>query len=436
MLYLELAVVILLILINGVLAMAELAVVSSRRARLQALVDREVMGSRRALALAADPGRFLSTVQIGITLVGVLSGAFSGATLGFRLAASLASLGIPPTLAEYLGFGVVVALITYASLIIGELVPKQIALRNPERVAVKVAPAMTVLARIGAPLVWLLDVSGDLVLRMLGYQSEAERSITEDEVKSLMAEAETAGVLEPGERAMISGVMRLGDRPVRAVMTPRREVDMIDLSRDPAEIRAAIVNSIHSRLPVHAGNPEEMLGVVQAKDLLDACLRGENPDVQGHVRPAPTVPDTVDALDVVATIKSSPVHMALIHDEYGHLEGVVTNADILEAIVGTSASDEGLPEEYAVQREDGSWLIAGSMPADEMAERLSIDLPPDRSYHTAAGFALAWLGHLPAVGEVFDAFGWQFEIVDLDGRRIDKILARRIGRRRAATAVR
>ena len=436
MLYLELAVVILLILINGVLAMAELAVVSSRRARLQALVDREVMGSRRALALAADPGRFLSTVQIGITLVGILSGAFSGATLGFRLAASLASLGIPPTLAEYLGFGVVVALITYASLIIGELVPKQIALRNPERVAVKVAPAMTVLARIGAPLVWLLDVSGDLVLRMLGYQSEAERSITEDEVKSLMAEAETAGVLEPGERAMISGVMRLGDRPVRAVMTPRREVDMIDLSRDPAEIRAAIVNSIHSRLPVHAGNPEEMLGVVQAKDLLDACLRGENPDVQGHVRPAPTVPDTVDALDVVATIKSSPVHMALIHDEYGHLEGVVTNADILEAIVGTSASDEGLPEEYAVQREDGSWLIAGSMPADEMAERLSIDLPPDRSYHTAAGFALAWLGHLPAVGEVFDAFGWQFEIVDLDGRRIDKILARRIGRRRAATAVR
>jgi putative hemolysin len=269
---------------------------------------------------------------------------------------------------------------------------------------------------------------------MLGYRSEAERSITEDEVKSLMAEAETAGVLEPGERAMISGVMRLGDRPVRAVMTPRREVDMIDLSRDPAEIRAAIVNSIHSRLPVHAGNPEEMLGVVQAKDLLDACLRGENPDVQGHLRPAPTVPDTVDALDVVATIKSSPVHMALIHDEYGHFEGVVTNADILEAIVGTSATDEGLPEEYAVQREDGSWLIAGSMPADEMAERLSIDLPTDRSYHTAAGFALAWLGHLPAVGEVFDAFGWKFEIVDLDGRRIDKILARRIGRRRAATA--
>ena len=429
MLYVEVAIVAALILLNGVLAMAELAVVSSRRARLQSLVDRDVVGSRRALALAADPGRFLSTVQIGITLVGVLSGAFSGATLGLRLGNWLASLGIPSVVAEYLGVGIVVALITYASLIIGELVPKQIALRDPERVAVKVAPAMTVLARIGSPLVWLLDVSGDLVLRALGYKSEAERRVTEDEVRSLMAEAETAGVLEPDERAMISGVMRLGDRPVRAVMTPRREVDMIDLSRDSADIRALIVNSIHSRLPVHNGEPEEMIGVVQAKDLLDACLRGDDPDVRKHVRSAVTIPDTADALDVVGMIKSSPVHMALIHDEYGHFEGVVTNADILEAIVGASTTDEGPAEPDAVQRDDGSWLLAGSMPADEMAERLAIDLPPDRSYHTAAGFALVWLGHLPAIGETFDAFGWRFEIVDLDGRRIDRILARRIGRR-------
>lgn len=433
MMYLELAVVVILILINGVLAMAELAVVSSRRARLQALVERDVVGSRRALALAADPGRFLSTVQIGITLVGVLSGAFSGATLGFRLGVWFSSLGIPATAAEYMGVGVVVAIITYASLIIGELVPKQVALRYPERVAVKVAPAMTVLARIGAPLVWLLDISGDLVLRALGYKSETERQVTEDEVRSLMAEAETAGVLEPGERAMISGVMRLGDRPVRAVMTPRRDVDMIDLSRDSAEIRALVINSIHSRLPVHAGGPEGMIGVVQAKDLLNACLRGEEPDVKKHVRPALTIPDTADALDVVGMIKSSPIHMALVHDEYGHFEGVVTNADVLEAIVGASVTDDGLAEPNTVQREDGSWLIAGSMPADEMAERLSIDLPPDGSYHTAAGFALIWLGHLPAVGESFEAFGWKFEIVDLDGRRIDKILASRIGRRRAAS---
>ena len=432
--YLELAIVVVLVLVNGTLAMAELAIVSSRRARLQALVDREVTGARRALALAADPGRFLSAVQIGITLVGVLSGAFSGATLGLRLGARLAALGVPAPVAEYAGVGVVVAVITYLSLIIGELVPKQIALRDPEGVAVKVAPAMTVLARIGSPLVSLLDVSGDLVLRILGYKPETERIVTEAEVHSLIAEAETAGVLEPGERAMIRGVMRLGDRPVRAVMTPRREVDMIDVTHDPAAIRALIIGSVHSRMPVHAGKPEEMIGVVQAKDLLDACLRGEDPEVQRHVRPAPTIPDTADALDVVGIIKSWPVHMALIHDEYGHFEGVVTNADILEAIVGASTTDEGAAEPAAVQRDDGSWLISGSMPVDEMMERLSIDLPPHRSYHTAAGFALNWLGHLPAVGESFDAFGWRFEIVDLDGHRIDKILARRIGSRRLAAA--
>ena len=225
MLYAELAIVVALILVNGVLALAELSIVSSRRARLQALVDRQVVGSRRALALAADPGKFLSTVQIGITLVGVLSGAFSGATLGARLAGWLAGLGMPANVADYTGVGIVVAVITYASLIAGELVPKQIALRDPEGIAVKVAPAMTLLARIGAPLVWLLDISGDGVLRVLGYKEEGERKVTEDEVRNLIAEAETAGIIEPGERAMISGVMRLGDRAVRAVMTARPDVD-------------------------------------------------------------------------------------------------------------------------------------------------------------------------------------------------------------------
>lgn len=241
MFYVELAVVLLLIIINGVLAMAELAVVSSRRARLKALVDREVVGSRRALALASDPGRFLSTVQIGITLVGVLSGAFSGATLGFRLATWLASVGLPAGLAEVAGVGVVVSVITYVSLIAGELVPKQIALRDPEAIAVRVAPAMTLLSRLASPLVWLLDNSGDLVLRLLGYRGEGERRITEEEVRTLIAEAETAGVLEPGERAMISGVMRLGDRPARGVMTPRREVDMLDLSRTRRNIESAFL---------------------------------------------------------------------------------------------------------------------------------------------------------------------------------------------------
>jgi putative hemolysin len=432
MLYLELGIVIILILINGALAMAELAIVSSRRARLQTLADRGVTGSRRALALAADPGRFLSTVQIGITLVGVLSGAFSGATLGQRLAMWVKTFGIPGAVGDAMGVGIVVLVITYMSLIIGELVPKQIALRDPEAIAVRVAPAMTFLARIASPLVWLLDNSGDLVLYLLGYRTEGERKVTEEEVRTLIAEAETAGVLEPGERAMISGVMRLGDRPVRAVMTPRRDVDMLDLAADPAEIRKRILATRHSRLPVHAGTPEEMLGIVQAKDLLDICLRGKTPDIRSHVREAPIIPDTADALDAVTLIKNSSVHMALVHDEYGHFEGVVTNADILEAIVGAARTDEGPPEPDATQREDGSWLIAGSMPADEMAECLSIDLPRSRDYHTAAGFVLSLLGQLPLVGESFETLGWRFEVIDLDGRRIDKILATRVVRRRGA----
>ena len=434
MLYVELAIVTVLILVNGLLALAELAIVSSRRARLKAMVDREVVGARRALALASDPGRFLSTVQIGITLVGVLSGAFSGATLGLRLAEWFAQLGLPTGVAEAVGVGLVVTVITYFSLVIGELVPKQIALRNPEKIAVRVAPAMTALARVASPIVSFLDISGRAVLRALGYQAQAEHRVTDEEIRTLMAEAETAGVIEPGERAMIAGVMRLGDRPVRAVMTPRREVDMVDLTDGPDDIRRTILESVHSRLPVHAGTPEEMLGVIQAKDLLDAYLRDEHPDVRSQVRPAANVPDTADALDVVDVIKGSPVHMALVHDEYGHFQGVVTNADILEAIVGDFRTDEGLVEPDAVQRDDGSWLIAGSMPVDEMADRLFIAVPQERSYHTAAGFMLNQLGHLPDIGESFDSQGWRFEVVDLDGRRIDKILARRIaaGRRRAA----
>ena len=434
MLYVELAIVTILILANGLLALAELAIVSSRRARLQAMVDREVVGARRALALASDPGRFLSTVQIGITLVGVLSGAFSGATLGLRLAEWFAQLGPPAGVAEAVGVGMVVTVITYFSLVIGELVPKQIALRNPEKIAVRVAPAMTAMARIASPVVWFLDISGRAVLRALGYQAQAEHRVTDEEIRTLMAEAETAGVIEPGERAMIAGVMRLGDRPVRAVMTPRREVDMIDLTDGPDDIRRTILDSVHSRLPVHAGTPDEMLGIIQAKGLLDAYLRGERPDIKSQVRPAANVPDTADALDVVDVIKGSPVHMALVHDEYGHFQGVVTNADILEAIVGDFRTDEGPAEPDAVQRDDGSWLIAGSMPVDEMADRLFVAVPQERGYHTAAGFMLNQLGHLPDVGESFDSQGWRFEVIDLDGHRIDKILARRIaaGRRRAA----
>jgi putative hemolysin len=285
---------------------------------------------------------------------------------------------------------------------------------------------MTFLARAASPLVSLLDISGRMVLRLLGQPARQEHRVSEDEIRTLMAEAETAGVIEPAEREMIASVMRLGDRPVRAVMTPRREVDMVDLSASADEIQRTIVESVHSRLPVYDREAEEILGVIQAKDLLNAYVRGETPDVRSHVRQAPTIPDTADALDVLDRIKGSPVHIALIMDEYGHFEGVVTNADILEAIVGAFRTDEGAAEPGAIRREDGTWLISGSMPADEMAERLGMHIPEARRYHTAAGYVLDRFGYLPAVGESFVEFGWRFEVVDLDGRRIDKILAAQV----------
>src|SRR5215213_6215275 len=267
MLSIELAIVGLLIIVNGLLSMSELAIVSSRPARLKTLVEQGVPGSRRALALASDPGRFLSTVQIGITLVGVLSGAFSGATLGLRLTNALLELGLSEGLAEAIGVGIVVTVITYASLIIGELVPKQIALRDPESIAVRVAPSMMLLAKVSLPLVWLLDRSGKALLWLVGHRGDPKDKVSEDEIRTLVVEAENAGVLEPGEKEMIAGVMRLGNLAVGAVMTPRHEVDQINLGDDPEMIRMAFARSGHSRLPVFVG--DETLGIVRAKDMLD-----------------------------------------------------------------------------------------------------------------------------------------------------------------------
>ena len=272
MLVVEICIIVVLIILNGLLAMSELAIVSSRPARLRRMVEMNVHGSRRALALASDPGKFLSTVQIGITLVGVLSGAFSGATIGLRLASWLTRFGMSAGVADAIGIGAVVAVITYASLIIGELVPKQIALHNPEAVAVRVAPAMTILAKATLPLVWVLNVSGKAVLWLLRQHERPGEKVTEEEIRTLIAEAEHAGVLESGEKEMIAGVMRLGDRPVRAVMTPRREVDMLNLSDSAKAIRAAIAKSPHSHLPVYETDPDQVLGVVQAKDLLHSYM--------------------------------------------------------------------------------------------------------------------------------------------------------------------
>jgi putative hemolysin len=428
MMSLELAIVVALIVVNGLLSMSELAIVSSRPARLSLLQQKNVRGARQAIALAADPGRFLSTVQIGITLVGVLSGAFSGATLGLRLTTWLADLGVPATLADIGGVALVVGAITYATLIIGELVPKQVALRNPEAVAVRVAPAMALLSKVSLPLVVLLDWSGKAVLRLLGQNTPQADTVSEEEIHSLIMEAETAGVLEPGEKEMIAGVMRLGDQPVGAVMTPRPEVDLIDLGAPWEQQRERLLASPHSRWPVIDGR-EDPVGVIQAKDVLGAYLGDTTPDLRALVRPAPVIPEAVDARDALITLRQATLHMALVYDEYGAFQGIVTSADILESIAGSFAGDDGAaPEPAVVQRDDGSYLIAGWMAAEAFADLLAVPLPEKRDFHTVAGLVLQLNGALPSVGDHFAYHGWKLEVIDLDGRRIDKILAVKLER--------
>ncbi|MCO6387624.1 hemolysin family protein [Aliihoeflea sp. 40Bstr573] len=426
MLTIEIAVVVVLICVNGVLAMSELAVVSSRPARLKAMADDHVTGARSAIGLASDPGRFLSTVQIGITLVGVLSGAFSGATLGQRLSVWLLEAGIPASVANPLGVGIVVALITYGSLIIGELVPKQIALKNPERVAVKVAPMMKLLSRIALPLVWLLDISGKAVLKLLGQDSEESQKVTDEEINALMAEAESSGVIETDERRMIAGVMRLADRSVRSIMTQRLDVDWIEINSAPDVVRRKLISSQHSHLPVAENGIDGMLGIVRSRDVLAHLLSGEEIDLRALIKEVPIVHDYTDALDVLATLRNADIPMVLVHDEYGNFEGLVTPTDILEAIAGVFRFDSPDEEPMLIARDDGSWLISGWMPADDMAEALGLKLPNRRSYETVAGFVLSHLNHLPETGEKVEALGWRFDVVDMDGRRIDKILATRL----------
>ncbi|TWG96874.1 putative hemolysin [Mesorhizobium sp. J18] len=423
MLIVEILIVLLLIVFNGLLAMSELAVVSARPARLKAKRSRGDKGAGRALALSSNPGRFLSTVQIGITLVGVLSGAFSGATLGQRLGGWLVTVGVSPQFAHTIGVGVVVAAITYFSLIIGELVPKQVALKNPERIAIKVAPAMTLLAKIALPLVWLLDVSGSFVLRLLGQSSEEKTRVTDEEIRTLIAEAEHTGTIESDERRMIAGVMRLGDRKARAIMTPRGDVDWIDLAGDQQELVELLKETRHSLLPAGEGSIDEIVGVVKVSDLLAAQVAGKPLAPRSYLKTAPIVHDFADALNVLSLLREAEVPMALVHDEYGHFEGIVTPADILETIAGVFRADVEEGEFEIVQRDDGSWLLPGSMPADEMADHLGIVIPERRNYTTLAGFLLAHFEHLPRTGECVDISGWRFEVVDLDGHRIDKVVA-------------
>ncbi len=420
--WIDVAIILVLIAVNGLFSMSELAIVSARPARLEAMA-RTNRGAATAIRLAADPGKFLSTVQIGITLIGIVAGAYSGASLGTPVAQRIEGLGLDAETARTIGITLVIAVTTYASLVVGELVPKQFALRSPEPIAAVMAIPMLWLSRATAPVVWLLDKSSSLIFRLVGLNRESENRVTAEELHLIVAEASKSGVIEEHERSIISGVVRLADRPVREVMTPRTDVDWLDVDLDAAGIRDALLATPHTRLPVAEGSVDSVIGVVQARDIAAALFRGETLDLRRLMRAAPVLPDQVDAMDALGALRRAEVPMGLVHDEYGHFEGIVTPANLLAAIAGDFASDaEPGDTPSLVVREDGSLLVSGQMPADALAERLGIDLPEDRDYATVAGLALAVLKHLPEEGEIFAEQGWRFEIVDMDGRKIDKLL--------------
>ena len=419
----EVLVILALIVVNGVLAMSELAVVSARPARLKPLESKS-RGARMALRLAEHPGRFLSSVQIGITAVGILSGALAGDTLGERLEGWLSAQGLDAVWAARLGVGGVVLAITYVSLIVGELVPKQLALRNPEAVAIRVAPLMTLISVVAAPVVWFLDRSGKVLLWLLGQRGAGGAKVTEEEVHVLLAEAHEGGVLEDEERVMMAGVMRLSDRSARALMTPRNEIEMLPYEAGSTEAIAAIRRLARPRMPV-ANAEGEVLGIVTLADVFQVVSRRETVDMKALVRDVPVVNDRMEALDVIEVLQKSEHHMALVYDEWGHFEGIITTADLLEAITGAEAAAEA-DEPAIAERADGSLLVAGWMPADEFCDRMGLPRDLAGDYDTVAGLVLHQLGHMPGLGEVAEVEGHRFEVVDMDGLRIDKVLVSRV----------
>ena len=424
----DVAIIVALVALNGVFAMSELAIVSARKPRLEAMARRGRSGARIAIELGADPGRFLSTVQIGITLIGIIAGAYSGASLGGPTGERIAQLGVKPETAEIIGFAIVIGITTFLSLIIGELVPKQFALRAPEPIAATMALPMVWLAKATAPLVWLLDRTSALIFRLLGMNRESESHVTAEELHLIVAEASKSGVIEESERAIISGVVRLADRPVREVMTPRTEVDWIDADADHDALLAVLRTLPHSRMLVAEGSVDKIIGVVQARDIVAKLVDGATIDLRALMKQAPIVPDQVDAMDALEALRRADVPMAMVHDEYGHLEGIVTPADLLAAIAGDFASDHDIDTDPPlVERDDGSLLVSGWLPADTLAERIGLTLPEDRDYATVAGLALAEFKRLPGVGDHFALGGYRFEIVDLDGRKIDKLLVAAVG---------
>ncbi len=423
----EISLILFLTILNGLFSSAETAVVSARRARLQQRADAGDDAARAALELANKPERFLSTVQIGITLIGILAGAFGGTNLSADIAQRLQKFGLSASLSHTLGFGLVVALITYLSLVIGELVPKTLALNNAENIACRVARPMGILSRFAAPLVAILTVSTNGVLRLMGVRASVESPVTEDEINILIAQGAKVGVFAEEEREIVERVFRAADRRVSALMTPRREITYLDVDNDWKKNLALIASSNHSAYPVCQGGMDNILGVTVLRFVWSEGAEGHPIDLRRSVQKPIYVLETVRALQVLDAFKGTTQHIALVVDEYGNVVGLLTLHDVLEALVGeVSSSPDYRPEDMSiVQREDGSWLLDGMLPIDEMLHVLNIkEIPEDeRDYNTLGGFMMARLGRIPNPADHFMWADWRFEVLDMDGHRVDRVLA-------------
>lgn len=425
----EVIFIVLLLLANGVFAMSELAIVSARKPRLRQMCNNGDTKACAALELATSPDRFLSTIQIGITLVGILAGAFGGATIAEHLGDQISSVPALAPYGEALGIVIIVVTITYFSLIIGELVPKRFALNHPERIAKLVARPMNVLSRAMSPIVYLLSVSTSAVLTLLRMKAPTEPPVTEDEIKVLIEQGTQAGVFEKTEQEIVKRVFKLADRSVGTLMTPRPDIVWLRAKASREEIRKKVVENHYSRFPISDESLDQVLGVVKAKDMLAPCLSDEEMNLYSVMKTPLFVPESRSALEVLELFKTSATHLALVVNEYGSIEGLVTTNDILEAIVGDIAPANPQFETQATQREDGSWLFDGTLPIDEFKEVFTVpSLPGEgrRNYQTLAGFILYYLGRVPRAADHFQWNGLRFEIMDMDGKRIDKVLVRQV----------
>ena len=421
---LEILVVVLLVLLNGFLAMSELAIVSSRRPRLERLAGEGRSGARFALALADDPGRFLATVQVGLTSIGILNGAFSGLTLGHRLSDWL---DLYPAVAPYskpLAVALVVMSVTYVSLVIGELAPKQIALKDPEQIAIHVARPLALFTHITAPVVWVLNVSTVSLLGLLGLRPGFERHVTDEDILGVIVEGEKSGLIHAAEREMVEDVLDLTSRTVNAIMTPKPDVVWIDLDAPPETIVQTVRACPFAQLLVCRRTMDNVIGVVRKQDLLNQALDRVPIDVSKALQAPLLIPESVSILRALDLFRRTPVNAAVIVDEYGSVQGLITRTDLLEAVAGPLPEVDRRPEQKVIRREDGALLIDGATPVSEVAPLLGLSELPEKDAVTVAGLVLAQADHLPKMGEQFSCNGWRFEVAELDGARISKVLAR------------